>query len=417
MVLAETTDGQTTYYLHGLDLVAESDGVSTEYVLDDGLGSVRQLANPTGSVLLAQTYDPYGNLYASAGTSQSHIGYAGEQTDGNGLVYLRARYYNPSQGRFLNMDPSRQEQNPYQYAAANPILHTDPSGLYYPGIDPHLPYRTGLEIIAEFKDRSAVEALAQLFVNPRLDVSEYMGVIGKSASRRLEFILRLTNSTYPVNAGIQLAIDFGELGFCDEFQDAIVYDALNWKWHDEEAGVKTNQIGHFLTAANLGYDPGFLRDPLLRLALGARAQEDVTTVAIKLIAGHELVADPLNTIQAVFGLGQGTSFAEQYGVVTDEHVNLFLAAVEADQSGPHRYNDEWFDRDDFLEVIFESAGYDPNDPTGIATGSLPWAQGNSMQDLRLSVKGYRFGQEIRNRTISTRPAAAEWLRRELIGQY
>jgi YD repeat-containing protein len=43
MVLAETTDTDTIYYLHGLNLVAQNDGVSTEYFSYDGLGSVRRM--------------------------------------------------------------------------------------------------------------------------------------------------------------------------------------------------------------------------------------------------------------------------------------------------------------------------------------------------------------------------------------
>jgi len=129
MVLSETTGEDTIHYLHGLGLVAESDGTSTDYFLTDGLGSVRQLADPTAGVLLAQTFDPYGNLYASAGAGQSAFGFANEYTDATGLLYLRARYYNPAQGRFLNMDPSRQEQNPYWYVGGNPVLYTDPAGL------------------------------------------------------------------------------------------------------------------------------------------------------------------------------------------------------------------------------------------------------------------------------------------------
>jgi hypothetical protein len=41
MVLAETIGSETIYYLHGLDLVAQHDGGSTEYFGYDGLGSVR----------------------------------------------------------------------------------------------------------------------------------------------------------------------------------------------------------------------------------------------------------------------------------------------------------------------------------------------------------------------------------------
>ena len=52
MVLAEQTGTETITYLHGLDLVAQSDGTTTEYFAYDGLGSVRQVADETGSPLL-----------------------------------------------------------------------------------------------------------------------------------------------------------------------------------------------------------------------------------------------------------------------------------------------------------------------------------------------------------------------------
>ncbi len=79
---------------------------------------------------MAQTFDPYGNPYSYTGPTESvtRYGYSGEQTDSNGLVFLRARYYAPSMGRFVQMDPSRQEDNPYRYGLSNPVLHTDPSG-------------------------------------------------------------------------------------------------------------------------------------------------------------------------------------------------------------------------------------------------------------------------------------------------
>jgi RHS repeat-associated protein len=132
MVLSETTGPDTIYYLHGLGLVAQSDGADTEYFAYDGLGSVRQVTDATGGVLLAQTFDPYGNAYArtldAEWTGGARFGFTGEYTDANGLLFLRARYYNPLAGRFFQMDPSRQEMNPYQYSMGNPILYTDPSG-------------------------------------------------------------------------------------------------------------------------------------------------------------------------------------------------------------------------------------------------------------------------------------------------
>jgi RHS repeat-associated protein len=134
MVLAETTGAETTYFLHGLDLVAQQSGTSTEYFVYDGLGSVRQVLDGSGSVLFTQAFDPYGNPDASTGTDSTSFGFTGEQTDANGLIFLRARYYDPKQGRFFTRDPFPGSTdypatlNPYIYGLNNPILHTDPSG-------------------------------------------------------------------------------------------------------------------------------------------------------------------------------------------------------------------------------------------------------------------------------------------------
>ena len=62
-------------------------------------------------------------------TSQ-YNGYYGVQTDPNGLLYMRARYYSPTLRRFLNADPIgfAGGMNWYQYANGNPISYVDPSG-------------------------------------------------------------------------------------------------------------------------------------------------------------------------------------------------------------------------------------------------------------------------------------------------
>jgi RHS repeat-associated protein len=50
---------------------------------------------------------------------------------GLGLLYMHARHYAPSIGRFLQPDPAAAEANHYAYTASNPVTAVDPSGLYY----------------------------------------------------------------------------------------------------------------------------------------------------------------------------------------------------------------------------------------------------------------------------------------------
>lgn len=43
-------------------------------------------------------------MTSTAGTSSIPYGFTGETTDANGLIYLRARYYNPADARFISRD-------------------------------------------------------------------------------------------------------------------------------------------------------------------------------------------------------------------------------------------------------------------------------------------------------------------------
>lgn len=60
---------------------------------------------------------------------RNNFGYRGEYADAeSGLIYLRARMYDPSTGRFINEDPIRDGLNWYVYCGNNPIKYIDPSG-------------------------------------------------------------------------------------------------------------------------------------------------------------------------------------------------------------------------------------------------------------------------------------------------
>ncbi len=54
--------------------------------------------------------------------------YTGGSADGDGLVYMRARYYEPGTGRFLSEDPSLDGVNWFTYAKNCPAVYSDLSG-------------------------------------------------------------------------------------------------------------------------------------------------------------------------------------------------------------------------------------------------------------------------------------------------
>ncbi len=101
---------------------------------------MRQLTDASGQVTLANAYEPYGNLAQTAGSAQTSYGFTGEWTDPSGMVYLRARYYSPNDGRFLTRDTWMGDYNRplslnrWEYVEGNPVNLTDPSGHYPLGI-------------------------------------------------------------------------------------------------------------------------------------------------------------------------------------------------------------------------------------------------------------------------------------------
>jgi RHS repeat-associated protein len=130
-----TSDGAA--YVHGLDLVAERRSGAWAYPLGDALGSVRQWTDEDGYVDYAGGYTPFGTQMWTEGSTSSSWGYTGEWWDARvGMVYLRARWYEPGVGRSGQVDPwegdYRQPQSlhPYVYVRNDPQGRTDPTGRY-----------------------------------------------------------------------------------------------------------------------------------------------------------------------------------------------------------------------------------------------------------------------------------------------
>src|SRR5579883_2997468 len=84
------------------------------------------------AVVQQAMYDVYGATTSASGTQTATRGYAGQQQDPSGLLYMKDRYYDPATGRFLSRD-SYTLKDPltypvYVYAGDNPVNANDPSG-------------------------------------------------------------------------------------------------------------------------------------------------------------------------------------------------------------------------------------------------------------------------------------------------
>jgi RHS repeat-associated protein len=98
-------------------------------------GSRRAAPSPSAN---SYTYDTWGTPTTATHNSIPDLSfrflYVGEydvawdNLHGLGLLYMHARHYAPSLGRFLQPDPDGSEANLYAYTANNPVTELDPDG-------------------------------------------------------------------------------------------------------------------------------------------------------------------------------------------------------------------------------------------------------------------------------------------------
>jgi RHS repeat-associated protein len=135
-------DGTKTFYVYGVGLLYDVEvtdegseaGVRHHYHADIR-GSTVATSDQTGAVMERIDYSVYGQITRRIGsmvdTPFLFNGAYGVMTDPNGLLCMRARFYNPYIKRFINADPIGMEGglNFYAYADGNPISRIDPFGL------------------------------------------------------------------------------------------------------------------------------------------------------------------------------------------------------------------------------------------------------------------------------------------------
>jgi RHS repeat-associated protein len=103
---------------------------TVSYLHHDQAGSTRLLTGSTGTVTGKCSYGAYGTPTCE-GSSTTPLGFDGEYTSADtGLIYMRARTYDPTTAQFLSVDPlAKLTRAPYSFAEDNPLNESDPAGL------------------------------------------------------------------------------------------------------------------------------------------------------------------------------------------------------------------------------------------------------------------------------------------------
>lgn len=126
----EGREGQETSYHLGLGTDALQRGQELSYYHRDEQRSTAFITSGQGGTRNSYQYDAFGAELESVEQLSDRIRYIGQQYDGlTGQYYLRARYYNPVLGRFMQEDTYWGDGlNLYAYCGNNPMVYCDPSG-------------------------------------------------------------------------------------------------------------------------------------------------------------------------------------------------------------------------------------------------------------------------------------------------
>ena len=111
VLVRERPDTTKVLHVYAGNLLLYEVEASTDaprYFHSDQVGNTVALSNAAGAITDRITYTPFGSIASRTGTSDTPFlfgGTLGCTTGSNGLVHMRARYYQPKLGRFVNQDP------------------------------------------------------------------------------------------------------------------------------------------------------------------------------------------------------------------------------------------------------------------------------------------------------------------------
>ncbi len=164
----------------------------------------------------------------------------------------------------------------------------------------------------------------------------------------------------------------GDRGFRPEFQDDHLYADL-WGRQTPES----KQLGHFITAIDMGYN-------------GSLSSKG-------LVIGHEQYGDPISISIDTLPNMRNVLGGFPFFFTSDDDLAAFNTALAYDQQGNPYARDYW------LATIMDENRFGPQSGR----------QGNSMEDLRLTVKGWELGREIATGRLRTNDEVADWIIRNV----
>ena len=127
----------TRYYGFNGQTIAVRTGAGYSDVttlISDPQGTAQIAVDNGDNQITRRYFDPYGQPLTGGDDWAGDHGFLNKPTDDTGLTQIGARYYDPTIGRFISVDPIMDLADPqqwqgYAYANNNPVTYSDPTGL------------------------------------------------------------------------------------------------------------------------------------------------------------------------------------------------------------------------------------------------------------------------------------------------
>jgi RHS repeat-associated protein len=198
------TDAVVRYGLgaRGIDYIEKttSQGTGVFFPIYDGHGNqIATLKRDSGSFWVddRRTYDAWGSVRQGAQTGDPKGRYVANlghvQDDESGLIYMRARYYEPSTGRFVSQDRTMEGFNWFVYCSNSPTNAVDYSGnaITWMSVGAGLLWYRGL---GSFAAMAFLLVAAHYTTDPKLITANWIGAVNFAKDAVMWFTLALAGA-------------------------------------------------------------------------------------------------------------------------------------------------------------------------------------------------------------------------------
>jgi len=155
----------------------------------DALGSPIAATDENGQLAWKEAYKPYGERIRKEDGGSNSTWYTGKQEDeDNGLTYFGARWYDPTVGRFMGVDPVGVQAenvhsfNRFAYANNNPYTFVDPDGRSPAFVDAYLVEKSQATAMGhDINTRAGAQVVLDLGVENATLQAEVISLMGGGA--------------------------------------------------------------------------------------------------------------------------------------------------------------------------------------------------------------------------------------------